>query len=81
MLAITTGTTVPLPATNLLNPVLCRNALLQTTNTNVAREIWINPAITDAPAKRGVKFAIMKKQNAMAPEIAIHRELPKSPPF
>ena len=74
MLAIRQGTTTPKNATNFLKPLLCEKAFFQTIKTNTFTQSCKQPAITLAPVKIFVKFAIKKNEKPAIPEIVIHFE-------
>jgi len=81
VLAITTGTTIPQNATNFFNPLLCKNAFVQTVKTKVFTQSCRHPASILELTKKFVKFATTKNKKPVSPEIAIHFEFFMLPPF
>src|SRR3989344_6086063 len=74
MLAMTTGTAVPMIATSFLIPLLLLIVLLHTTKTKVPKVNCKHAAMTVEPTNNVVKLEITKNVNAVAPDTTIQRE-------
>lgn len=68
------GTTIPYDATNLLIPLLCMKAFLQTVITKALIHSCIKPASTRELAKVLVKLEIKKNKKLISPALAISFE-------
>src|SRR3989344_4972918 len=73
MLAMTTGTAVPMIATSFLSPLLLLMVLLHTMKTRVPKVSCRHAAMTVEPTNNVVKFEITKNVKAIAPDAIIQR--------